>query len=597
MPESLSEEIPWLEGRYKGILDQDKFVSDSIAMQPEREAESCVTAALDGVDRVPTAVFTAAVNPSCILWGLRSGVIVHSTLLNPPPIPGRFTGSSVSSPFDQSHTDAVRCVYMPPSHKDKIPEKPLFVSGGEDGRVKLWMLDPSSKKGASSIGGSGELTCLWTSAPINASRESPSTVVDEERTPGLIDPVVQVRYDPQSGLIVAATEHGNVWLWTMFMPQAAGMVAHRVYQGQYSEATMHGRNAPTQLEFDIEPETVKNLAATSHPEDTLDASPRLMQVRIMLHCAAESQIHRISAYLEPTGSLSHVEHATLIAPGTLPIHTIDAVLDSSLAHQSAIGLEKVLVPADFTIKVVRSAQPSAAVTPDASDEQGQSNYLSHSNSESTGGQGEATLDHTSGSDEAGPLPTSSSHTAKNYGQPFIAAGTQDGWVLLWSWASTGSPRDTSDGNAELVFKPLKRWKISEGAVTKVVASRGLIATGTFDGLLQIWDPLASPPTLLRTLRNRHSAPPTSYPALETSASKLYSVNNIVLDTDMIVASIGNQILGWRAGSQKVKEGGKGWKGQVLGKHGVGKSSPTKGFSESRSLLAIISDVWSVNRSK
>lgn len=532
-------------------------------------------AALDGVDRVPTAVYTAPVNPSCIIWGLRSGIIVHSTLLNPPPNPGRFTGPSVSSPFEHSHTDAVRCVYMPPIPKDKTPEKPLFVSGGEDGRVKMWMLDPSSRKGASSVGGSGELVCLWTSAPLNSSPESPSTIIDEERAPGLIDPVVQVRYDPQSGLIVAATEHGNVWVWTMFMPRSAGVMAHRVYQGPYSEATMRGRNAPTHLEFDVEPETIKNLTAAS-PVEGPQTRPSLTQVRIMLHTATESQIHRISVYLEPSGSLSHVEHAALLAPGTLPIQTIDAVLVSSPAHQSAIGLEKVLVPADFTIKVVRSAQSSSPATPDAAEEHGGSSGFSM---EAPRGEAEA-MTEVDGSDDGGRTPTSTSHTAKNYGQPFIVAGTQDGWVLIWLWTQSGQPN--GEGNAGHSVKPLKRWRISEGAVTKIVASRGLVATGTFDGLLQIWDPLASPPTLLRTLRNRHSAPPTTYPALETSASKLYSVNNIVLDTDMIVASIGNQILGWRAGSQKVKEGGKGWKGQILGKHGAGKSSPTKGFSESGS---------------
>lgn len=462
---------------------------------------------------------------------------------------------------------------MPPTLKDKALEKPLFVSGGEDGRVKMWMLDPSSRKGASSIGGSGELVCLWTSAPLNASRESPSTIIDEERAPGLIDPVVQVRYDPQSGLIIAATEHGNVWVWTMFMPRSAGVMAHRVYQGQYSEATMRGRNAPTHLEFDVEPETVKNLTPTS-PAEGSEISPSLTQVRIMLHTAAESQIHRISVYLEPSGSLSHVEHATLLAPGTLPIQTIDAVLVSSPAHQSAIGLEKVLVPADFTIKVVRSAQSSSPATPDAAEEH---SAPSGSSIEAACGKA-AAMTEVDGSDDGGPAPTSTSHTAKNYGQPFIVAGTQDGCVLIWLWKQSG--QSFSEGHARHPVKPLKRWKISEGAVTKVVASHGLVATGTFDGLLQIWDPLASPPTLLRTLRNRHSAPPTAYPTLETSASKLYSVNNIVLCTDMVVASIGNQILGWRAGSQKVKEGGKGWKGQILGKHGAGKSSPTKGFSKS-----------------
>jgi WD40 repeat protein len=495
-------------------------------------------------------VFTAPLNPSCILWGLRSGIVVHSALLNPPPIPGRLTGPSVSSPFDESHTDAVRCIYMPPPPKGKNAEKPLFVSGGEDGRVKLWMLDPASKRGTSSIGGQGELSCIWSSAPINASRESPTEVRDEQRAPGLVDPVVQVRYDPVSGLIVGATEGGSVWVWTMLMPRAEGAVAYRVHEGP--------SGVPMHLEFDLDPRTAGYLDAVPKSEDE---NPPTVDARIMLHNAGESHIHRISVQLRPSGTLAHVESARLVAPDALPIQCVDAVFDGA---GSAIGLEKVLVPADFTIKVVRPGEstPSAELSDD------------EQNDEST----------PTGSDSLDSSPaTPATHTARDYGQPYIVAGTQDGWILVWLWDQPA--RRASNDEATRVVEPLKRWKISKGAVTKVVASRGLVASGTYDGLLQIWDPLASPPTLLRTLRNRHSAPPAAYPSLDTSASKLYSVNNIVLDTDMVVASIGNQVLGWRAGSQKVKEGGKGWKGQVLGKHAASKSSPAKGFSESFLCLA------------
>lgn len=442
----------------------------------------------------------------------------------------------------------------PPARNGKNAEKPLFVSGGEDGRVKLWMLDPSSKKGTSSIGGTGELSSIWSSAPLNASRESPAEVHDEQRAPGLVDPVVQVRYDPLSGLIVAATEGGSVWLWTMLMSRAEGAVAYRVHEATYAGAL----RAPMHLEFDIEPRTTQYLNVEPMTADA--ESPPTVNVRILLHNAAESHIHRISVHLRSSGTLSHVETSRLVAPGALPIHTLDAVLDNGAGAGSSIGLEKVLVPADFTIKVVRPGQSSASAEV-SEDDQG----------EETTPTGSENLDSPS-------LATRATHTAKDYGQPYIVAGTQDGWILVWLWAQPGS--HAPDGEASPVVEPLKRWKISKGAVTKVVASRGLVASGTYDGLLQVWDPLASPPTLLRTLRNRHSAPPAAYPSLDTSASKLYSVNNIVLDTDMVVASIGNQVLGWRAGSQKVKEGGKGWKGQVLGKHAAGKSSPAKGFSES-----------------
>lgn len=431
----------------------------------------------------------------------------------------------------------------PPAKNGKNADKPLFVSGGEDGRVKLWMLDPASKRGASSIGGQGELSCIWSSAPINASRESPTEIRDEQRPPGLVDPVVQVRYDPPSGLIVAATEGGSVWVWTMLMPRAEGTAAYRVHEGP--------SGAPMHLEFDVEPRTQQYLDAST-PQDA--ENPPTVNARIMLHNAGESHIHRISVHLRPWGTLDHVETARLVVPDALPIHSIDAVLDGT---GSVIGLEKLLVPADFTIKVVRPGEsplPSAEASEDEQATPTESDNLDSS-------------------------PAShATHAAKDYGQPYIVAGTQDGWILVWLWTDIG--RHVPDDNGPQTVEPLKRWRISKGAVTKVVAARGLVASGTYDGLLQIWDPLASPPTLLRTLRNRHSAAPAAYPSLHTSASKLYSVNNIILDTDMVVASIGNQVLGWRAGSQKVKEGGKGWKGQVLGKHAAGKSSPAKGFSES-----------------
>ncbi|KAJ9096074.1 hypothetical protein QFC21_005439 [Naganishia friedmannii] len=544
--------------------------------------------ALDDVDRVPTTAYTAPVNPSCILWGLRSGIVVHSTLFNPVPTPGRLTGASVSCSFEQAHTDAVRCIYMPPQGKTqtaKSEERPVFFSGGEDGRVKMWMLDPNSKRGLCSLGGTGEITCIWSSAPLNPSRESPSTVYDEKRNPGLIDPVVQIRYDPDSGLVVAATERGNVWLWTMFMPCSTGMAAYRVFEGGYLPAGAKGTNTPMHLEFDIDPQTSHNLPTRSTLDDLQDASDRLVKARIMLHNSAESQIHRISVNLQSSGALSHVETVRLVAPGALPLYTIDTVLDTGTDMQNPIALDKVLVPADFTVRLVQTQSSSD----DMENVEVESSKVGQHEGAETSAQrevngnssGEISGESYSQSHTPSPLTSTPAPITRSYSMPYIVAGTRDGWVIIWSWAQLAgdSNKSSTEATENQTVMPLKRWRISEGAVTSVIASRSLVATGTFDGLVQIWDPLASPPTLIRSLRNRHSAPPPVYPGLDTSASKLYSVNNIILDTDMVVASIGNQVLGWRAGSQKVKEGGKGWKGQVLGKHSAGKSSPAKGFNQ------------------
>lgn len=105
-------------------------------------------------------------------------------------------------------------------------------------------------------------------------------------------------------------------------------------------------------------------------------------------------------------------------------------------------------------------------------------------------------------------------------------------------------------------------------------------TCSFDGIVKVWFPLTSPPTLLRTLRNRHASIPSELPALADPNAKMYSVNNIVLEADMVVASVGKVILGWRAGNTKLKNGKRSaWNGQVTGKHASGKTSPAKGYGE------------------
>lgn len=100
-----------------------------------------------------------------------------------------------------------------------------------------------------------------------------------------------------------------------------------------------------------------------------------------------------------------------------------------------------------------------------------------------------------------------------------------------------------------------------------------------EGIVSIWDHYQSPPLLLRTLRNRHSSIPSPYPLHTDEESHKYRVTNIILEADMIVASVGTHVIGWRAGDRKSKDGKSGWKGQVVGKFGNGKVMPVKGFGE------------------
>jgi len=90
---------------------------------------------------------------------------------------------------------------------------------------------------------------------------------------------------------------------------------------------------------------------------------------------------------------------------------------------------------------------------------------------------------------------------------------------------------------------------------------------SLEGVLKVYDPLASPPTLLRTFNDRsatrHLRPHLAAGALDPA---LWRVSQIVLERDMLVACVGGKILSWRMGSGgREREGRSEWKGKVVNK--------------------------------
>ena len=81
---------------------------------------------------------------------------------------------------------------------------------------------------------------------------------------------------------------------------------------------------------------------------------------------------------------------------------------------------------------------------------------------------------------------------------------------------------------------------------------------SFDGYIKIFDPLPSPPTLLRTFHAVHMSPADALVAASSEADALYhTINQIILENDLVVASIGRKVFAWRAGTGKGRQDGKG----------------------------------------
>ena len=118
-------------------------------------------------------------------------------------------------------------------------------------------------------------------------------------------------------------------------------------------------------------------------------------------------------------------------------------------------------------------------------------------------------------------------------------------------------------------------------------SRSLSDLPSCDAYINIYDPLTKPPTLLRSFRASHLSPADAQLAAsdELNASS-QSVNQIILENDLVIASVGRKVFAWRAGSGK-RQNGKGEK-----KKGGGGKTESKGMMRTLDLRSLHEDAAS-----
>jgi hypothetical protein len=83
-----------------------------------------------------------------------------------------------------------------------------------------------------------------------------------------------------------------------------------------------------------------------------------------------------------------------------------------------------------------------------------------------------------------------------------------------------------------------------------------IADISFDGHIKVYDPLPDPPILLRSFHaSRLSAADAFVAASHEPDARYFNVNQIILENDLIVATIGRKVFGWKAGIGKGRSKG------------------------------------------
>ncbi len=294
----------------------------------------------------------------------------------------------------------------------------MFVSGGADGRAKLWRFDPAERKGGNPM--PGKITSLWSSDPVPRSLATyRSHVVGKGRMEGLTDEIVVVRCDYEEGIVVGATSLGRVWLWNGLKGDGP-VVARRIHDG------VEGYGEVARLEVVVVrrkgDEGIKRTA------------------QVLVHPKGSAEVLRIDCPMDE-GVDALVQVITFTTGRAEAITSL--YVDTTIPPP--ISLPTSLVPMDFALRL----HTPTLTPPD---------------------------------DDPAPLTPSSitrdddalSRAAGLGDGRFIVAGTQDGWMFIWYW--DGKEVEWKDEKKKKVH-PICRWEAGEGAITCVTAAKGLVASG------------------------------------------------------------------------------------------------------------------------
>jgi hypothetical protein len=104
---------------------------------------------------------------------------------------------------------------------------------------------------------------------------------------------------------------------------------------------------------------------------------------------------------------------------------------------------------------------------------------------------------------------------------------------------------------------------------------------SFDGHIKVYDPLPDPPILLRSFHAaRLSAADAFVAASHEHDARYFNVNQIILENDLIVATIGRKVFGWKAGIGKGRSKGESHRrgnGQAAGSKSSAKNIGTSSY--------------------
>ncbi|TKY88564.1 hypothetical protein EX895_002553 [Sporisorium graminicola] len=536
-----SRSNPWTGKVTKGYLDAEGTANGAGNGNPNVEFSPNVSS------------LNASSDASQIFWGFRSGEVGMTTMSRQGTNP-RGAIRSIRFTPRASHAGPVTAIAIPfASDSDgahgpgRSPERlrqamamlgdvaSTFVTAGFDGTVRMWSSNRS-----------------WPLWVATSSTKSPVSNAISSATPAQSNaapaaPICALAYDAKSGIVAAGSTTGKIFVWTNIDVGALLRIPP-----QATDPDHLANGAP-------EPETLEAQALFSR----LSQSIRSTTIEVPPGSAAQVAVSSIVIDPASTASGKGSDAANHADDCSILVHHSGArvLLRHRLFQDSSFPVETTVLGAavmdeitairpDFEPRLPkRDSRPSATQSPSTSVYA--SPTLSATRPE-MGGQ-PATI-------VLGPSPFESYDGSGQYPErKFVCVGTKAGALFLFDWESSGSTFDETtqqewQGHNPPRFRGQKQllpsigWEAHHTSVTALEVTPLHIFVGTSDGTIKVFDSLAG--DLIRTINDRTA---TRHPARMLAAGELteteaarFRVTQIIADHECLVASIGHQILAFRA---------------------------------------------------
>ncbi|SPO24222.1 uncharacterized protein UTRI_03490 [Ustilago trichophora] len=545
-----SRSNPWTGKVIKGYLD----------------AEGTANGAGNGNPNVEFSPNVSSLNTSSdashIFWGFRSGEVGITTMSRQGTHPRGAIKSLRFTPR-AAHVGPVTAIAIPfASDSDgahgpgRSPERlrlaiaalgdvaSTFVTAGFDGTVRLWTFNRSWP--------------LWiasssTKAPAVTSNAI-SSGTQAQTNAAVAAPICALAYDAKKGIVAAGSTTGKIFVWANIDVAALLRIPPEATDPE------HLRNGSPEAET-LEAQAVFLRLSQSIRATTIDMPPgnasevAVNSIHIDASSSATGKGSEMSSNTVDCSLLVHHSGARVLLR-----HRIfqDAPVETTVLG-AAVMDEITAIRPDFEPRLPkRDARSSAAQSPSTSVYA--SPTLSATRPE-VGGLGGNALHHQQPPTLVlGPSPFESYDGSGQYPErKYVCVGTRAGSLFLFDWESSGSTLDEAtqeewQGHSPPRFRGEKQllpsigWEAHHTTITALEVTPLHIFVGTSDGTIKVFDSLAG--DLIRTINDRTA---TRHPARMLAAGELtateaarFRVTQIIADNECLVASIGHQVLAFRA---------------------------------------------------